>query len=63
VGESLQEHARRDFAQEVDRLRGFWPAHAKESAGASRGAKTHLALLFAFYIVALVLVAHAYSAG
>jgi glucose uptake protein len=42
----------------------FWGVFFfKEFAGAGRGAKTYLALMFTFYIVALVLVARAYSAG
>jgi len=42
----------------------FWGVFFfKEFAGAGRGAKVYLALMFAFYIVALVLVARAYSAG
>ena len=42
----------------------FWGVFFfKEFTGAGRGAKTYLALMFAFYIVALVLVARAYSAG
>jgi len=42
----------------------FWGVFVfKEFAGASRTAKLYLALMFGFYIVALVLVAHAYSAS
>ena len=42
----------------------FWGVFIfKEFAGADRSAKTYLALMFAFYIIALVLVARAYSAG
>jgi glucose uptake protein len=42
----------------------FWGVFIfKEFAGADRSAKTYLTLMFAFYIVALVLVARAYSAG